>query len=65
MFLIIQQGQINLSCRRPKSNLTGKVMDSVTVEENGKPKILSLDFIKGKRLDYDIKSDKYSVIYFL
>ena len=35
------------------------------VEEKEKPKILSLDFLKGKILDYDVKSEKYSIIYTL
>lgn len=30
-----------------------------------KPKILTLDFIKNKTLNYNIKSQTYSVLYFL
>ena len=35
------------------------------MKENEKPKILSLDFIKRKIINYEVKSLFYSVIYFL
>ena len=40
-------------------------MEILKVDDNEKPKIISLDFLKGKLLDYDVQSEKYSVIYTL
>ena len=66
-FIILQKGKIDLVCRtsNPSSSLNGKVIEKLEVEDGEKPKVLSLDFIRNKSLDYDIKSDKYTILYSL
>ncbi len=62
-FSILQKGTLDFVCRRAKSNLNGIVMQTLHTED--KPKIVGLDFIRKKRLLFDIKSRFYSVLYYL
>ena len=66
-FMILQKGVIGLSCRTTssQSSLNGKNIQILKVEEGSKPKLVSLDFIKNKGIDYDIKSEKYAILYTL
>ena len=45
--------------------LNGKVIDKLEVHENQKAKMLTLDFLKNKPLNFDIKSLGYSILYSL
>jgi hypothetical protein len=66
-FMILQKGKLCFCCkphRAPDSKLEGKVMDVVEVK-NEKAKLVSLDFIRNKELQYNMKSDSYSVLYTL
>ncbi len=64
-FTILQRGTVGLVCKRNKSLLNGTAIETFSVNENEKPKILSLDFIKRKIINYEVKSLFYSVIYYL
>lgn len=66
-FMILQNGTLCLACKTNKceSPLNGKVIETLQVKDNEKAKLISLDFIKNKAVDYDIKSKKYSILYHL
>jgi hypothetical protein len=66
-FMILQRGKLCLTCKahRYRSSLDGKVIETLSVSQGEKPKIISLDFIKNKSVNYDIKSEGYSVLYTL
>lgn len=54
-----------MTCRS-YSKIDGKVIEMISVNEDKiKPKILSLDFIKNKTRNYNLKSLNYSIIYYL
>ena len=65
--MILQKGILGFACRTTssQSNLNNKNIEELKVENNEKPKIISLDFIKGKTIQYDIKSQQYSILYIL
>ena len=65
--MILQKGILGFTCRTTSthSSLNNKNIEELKVEKNEKPKIISLDFIKGKTVQYDLKSQKYSILYIL
>ena len=63
-FVILKKGTVAFTCRI-NSDLNHKIIENLDVSEKTKPKILSLDFIKNKTLNYNIKSLSYSVFYYL
>ena len=65
-FFILQQGIVAFSCKNgPNSKLNGKKIQFIKVSKKQKPKVLSLDFIKNKEINFDIRSVNYSIVYFL
>jgi len=40
--LILRRGELGLVCRKPESDIHGRVMDSVSVTGNENPKLVSL-----------------------
>ena len=63
-FIILQKGNVAFTCKI-NSDLDGKMIEKFEVDEKKKPIILSLDFIKNKILEYNVKSISYSVLYYL
>lgn len=63
-FIILQKGEISMACK-VRSKLDGKIIETITVEDASKPRIFSLDFIKNKICQFNLKSMKYSVLYCL
>ena len=65
-FYILQQGNIAFSCRNGStSKLNGKKIEFIKISKKEKPKVLSLDFIKNKEINFDIRSVNYSIVYYL
>lgn len=63
-FIILKKGGIGFTCKL-NCDLNNKIIECFDVSDKTKPKILSLDFIKNKTLNYNIKSLCYSVLYYL
>lgn len=63
--MILQKGKLCYCCKVNKTecDLDGKVIETLAVCEQEKPKMISLEFIKNRTLNYDIKSDSYSIVY--
>ena len=64
-FIILRKGELGMACRN-QSLIDGKVIEVLTVNDDekcNKPKIFSLDFIKNKVIDFNLKSLNYSDIY--
>ena len=59
-------GKLCFSCKVNRANsLDGKIMEILSVGDKENPKMISLDFIKNRQLNYDIRSEHYSILYTL
>lgn len=66
-FIILRKGELGMACRN-NSLIDGKVIQVLTVsnqDHSSKPKMFSLDFIKNKVINFNLKSLNYSDIYLM
>lgn len=64
--MILQMGKLCFSCKVNRANsLDGKIIEILSVGDKENPKMISLDFIKNRQVNYDIRSEHYSILYTL
>jgi hypothetical protein len=62
---VIFKGDYGLCYKKSNSKLNGNIIETLSVKKNDKPKIISLEFIKRKFFEFDVKSLSYGIIYFM
>lgn len=64
-FMVLQTGEISYCLKKKGSTIDGKCVHTIKIIPHKHPaRLLSLDFLKGKHLLYNIKSISYCVIFF-
>ena len=64
--MILQSGEVGYSARvKGSSKLNGIVLEHVSSNIEKQSKLICVDILSNKPLNYDIKSLSYSVIYYM
>ena len=60
--LILRQGSVAITFKKGSSPNNGTIIEQFSVEEITKPELLSLKFIRKKRIKGDLKSLDFSIL---
>ena len=64
--MILQSGEVGFSSRvKGSSKLNGKILEHISNNLESQSKLICVDILSNKPLNYDIKALSYSVIYFM
>lgn len=61
--LILQKGHLGFALKRPNCKINGQVIEKISVADSEPSKLITLDFLKGRSLTYDVKSLSYAILY--
>lgn len=63
--MILKEGKIGLSTKLSGSAFSSTTIQTIDIKESENPFLLSLDFISNDRAIYEVKSEEYSILYYL
>jgi hypothetical protein len=63
-FIILQKGDVGYCAKSQNSIIDGACLQKLHIKKDMPARLLSLDFLKGKMLKYNVKSLSYCILYY-